>query len=130
MLLGLLLSTQIVCQNGVISTNYSRILGVEFASSLTCAELEAAPRWTETQSNPPLSARDALAAAKAALPKIVENPAMWDFGALELRPMIVPDTWVWIVQFYVRPTGPLGGVSQSLRIVVLMNGHVIEPVRR
>ena len=36
MLLGLVLSAQIVCQNGVISTNYSRILGVEFASSLTC----------------------------------------------------------------------------------------------
>src|SRR5262245_3664237 len=100
LLVPLFAAAQLVCQNGVIATEFSRIAGVDKPASLTCADLEAAPRWLEQQEQPPLSPRAAIAAAKAALPQLVDNPAQWSFASVELKPMIVPETWIYVVQFY------------------------------
>jgi len=91
-MLGILLALQLVCQNGVISTEFSRSAGVELAASLTCADLESAPKWPEQQEQPPLSPRAAIVAATTALAKLVDEPSAWHFSAVELRPMIVP--WI------------------------------------
>jgi len=117
-----------------ITQHFSTTLRDPYVVEVTDEAIGAAPRWDRRFHDPPLSARDAIALADAARKRLIKEGKVredsadpyWVFARGELTPHdLSRGLWYWVVQF---DTG-LGksGPPWELRLVVLMNGVVVEP---
>jgi hypothetical protein len=134
MLLAILavLALQQVGQNGIVWIESSYLPGERLDFAISRSDLENSPKWFELRDDPPLAPRQAVHVAEVRLATLVPDSNAWRLASVSMRPSLVTDAWVYVIQFDAPPAGPLGGsqLSQSLRIVVLMNGVAIEPHRR
>ena len=108
---------------------YSYHLGKKYAVLVTQAALDKAPVWKADADDPPLSARKAMKAAGAARARLVPDTADWKW---DLRSAALweasPGRWYWEVTFVAEyPRGGVVGRAPTLRLVVLMDGTVVEP---
>jgi len=118
--------TLCICINCEAETTYNYVSGKKFATTVTEGAVAKAPAWKADAEDPPLSARKALASAKVALRRLL--PAMkegeFTLSSLSLTPLHGTG-WYWAVTFQGQS---LTGFPPTLRIVVLMDGAVVEPV--
>ena len=88
------------------------------------------PKWNHNQLNPPLSARDAIALAIEKRKSLVDaRPRFeWELQHASLCPADVANgQWYWLVEFHEQFMGASSGYPANLRLVVLMDGTVVEP---
>jgi hypothetical protein len=86
------------------------------------------PRWRMEDAFPPLSPRRAEMLARAQLKELVTEPERWNRGAIALHQLSGGDRWVYVVHFSgFHPPGVIDGAVPQMRLVVLMDGHVIKP---
>lgn len=91
-------------------------------------DLALTPSWRADEEFPPLSPRKAEASARGQLKKLIEQSERWTRGGIALEQMSGGDKWVYIVYFSgFHPPGVIDGMVPQMRLVVLMNGRVIEP---
>jgi hypothetical protein len=91
-------------------------------------DLTLAPAWRTEDEFPPLSPRRAEMSARAQLKELVAEPERWSRGAIALHQLSGGDRWVYLVHFSgFHPPGVIDGAVPQMRLVVLMDGHVIKP---
>lgn len=102
---------------------YSRVGGKDYAAIITKKALSRSPEWRQEDENPPISARKAmkLAAKKKDL-FFGDESKEWRFESVSLTKLW--ENWYWVARY--QPRAP-SKARQELRIVVLMDGTVIQP---
>ncbi len=109
---------------------YGFSVGESGTVKITPKDLLDAPAWNEKDKNPPLSVRDAIAAAKKYFVKHAPRSLPWEVSGVRLRPLgETPGYWVYQVHFR-GMTGPETGTKISVHfasVAFLMNGKVVEP---
>ena len=111
----------------IATTFTSEFDGKIFCSQITQEQIHT-PMWSETEPNPPLPARQAVALAQDCLNGLVPEPDRWKLDEVILHPF-GNGRWIYLIQFRgFLPPHILDGPSPRLRIAVLMSGEVIEPV--
>jgi hypothetical protein len=91
-------------------------------------DLAQTPPWRAEDEYPPLSPRRAEMSARAQLKELVTEPERWNRGAIALHQLSGGDRWIYVVHFSgFHPPGVHDGAVPQMRLVVLMNGHVIKP---
>jgi hypothetical protein len=91
--------------------------------------LDAAPLWPEDEPNPPLPARRAMTLAREALLKFQPESGKWKLRGLDLTQVGQKGQWMYIVRFEIPNDSPYM-IPAPYDVVVLMNGHVVEPAPR
>jgi hypothetical protein len=103
-----------------------------FVAKLTNEALDRTPFWKETD-NPPLSAKVAIRAADKKRAALVKDTLTHAWSLTEAA--LVPDKgkWYWRIRYELYPTRKdtlMSGRPYSIYILVLMDGTVVEPLRR
>lgn len=100
--------------------------GKVFGSEITQEQIHT-PVWPDTEPNPPLSVRQAVALAQDCLNGLVRETDRWKLDEVILKPF-GNGRWIYLIQFRgFLPPHILDGPAPRLRIAVLMSGKVIEP---
>jgi hypothetical protein len=116
-----------VSGNEMIGQWSSYVLGQRWDFSVSRNDAEQSPRWSVFLDDPPLSPRQAVQVAKVELNELVPDAGAWRLNAVRMVPLGVPDGWIYVVEFGEPPPRPDGGITSSMGIVVLMNGHAVLP---
>ncbi|MDX1927994.1 MAG: hypothetical protein SFV81_15825 [Pirellulaceae bacterium] len=112
----------------------AKVNGVAVRYTISTEEIEATPKWIESDSSPPVSARKAIDMATVKLPDVLfelfEKRGVrkeWEVDHVCLKRF--DERWYWLVSFTrVIPPGAIGsGIQDESQIVVLMNGKVLLP---
>jgi hypothetical protein len=96
--------------------------------------LATVPVWHESDDNPPLPPRAAIAAPRPVLGKLVKGGEEWELDRINLRRVGPRDVWVYDLQFF-TPLPPISPNSvgsfprSSLSLIVLMDGRTITPIK-
>ena len=101
--------------------------GKRYTFVVTERQQASCPKWdTEKQSNPPLSAANALAKAKEFIATIkTEDSLFWEFKALALVNM---NGWMWQARYRLsKKVGMMTGAWSEMECWILMDGTVIQP---
>ena len=111
--------------------SYGSYLGGDrvYVVSITEKMLEASPEWKKGTDNPPLSAQKAIEHADKKKATLVKDGKdfQWRLESASLIPA-GKGRWYWLVKYsQIVRGGGLSGSPRTLRLVVLMNGMVIEP---
>lgn len=94
--------------------------------------LQQSPPWKDSEKNPPVAARTAIALAEKKKSKLAKDTSghngwKWELKAVTLVPRD-DQRWFWLIDYQaVSHSGGLVGAPPSLRLAVLMNGTLIEP---
>lgn len=96
------------------------VSGKRYDAMSSVEELQRSPSWRKTEEYPPLSPRKAISVAILMAAKIGGGGRVTGVTLQEA----LPGKWIYIVGF-VR--GPDNGPVEFLNIVVLMNGHAVQP---
>jgi hypothetical protein len=110
-------------------TYYSYALDTCYIVTVPEKAWKASPSWDGDQENPPLSARKAINLANKLKDKLVKDSDdwVWKFDSADLR-QGYQDRWYWLVSYEGHfEKGALDGVPPTLRLVVLMDGTVVQP---
>jgi hypothetical protein len=127
-LLGIAVQAQMVGTNSVAGfTSYAQ--GQVWQFEVTRTALARSPDWDDHSETPPLSPREAIRIGQRQLRELVTTVDGWRLDSVSLRPLNPPTKWVYLVEFEEPPPRPEGGIHSSLRLVVLMDGSTVMPVR-
>jgi hypothetical protein len=87
----------------------SHALGKRYRVTITYAELDNTPRWSEDEENPPLSAKKALQVANKMKDSLVKDDEKhkWTLESLTLTPA-GKSRWYWVVTYEPRALGVVG----------------------
>jgi len=107
-------------------SSYDSNTGRRFDFEVTREQLLRAPAWGADQDSPPLSPRKADRLAVAKFHQLVSNTNAWERKQIILENMGDGVHWIYIVE-YTRVGETLAGLSMPFRVVILMDGTVIEP---
>ena len=102
----------------------------ELRAEVVVAGADLGPRWKSDEYNPPLSARHAIAIAAEKRKKIVEDlpNVQWVIKEAAITPYDANEgIWFWLITFEQETNGITTGMTPYLKLVVLMDGTVIEP---
>ena len=103
--------------------------GKNFNSEITQEQIERMPAWPDAEPQPPLPVRQAIALAQELLRRLVHEPDRWRLGEAVLKPFGNHGRWIYLIKFRgFLPPNIIDGIVPNMRIVVLMNGEVIEPI--
>jgi hypothetical protein len=105
----------------------SYVLGQRWDFTVLRRDLERTPLWADSDETPPLAPRRAIAVARSELERLVPAADAWRLSNVQLRPVHGPGRWIYLVGFDEPAPGPMGGIGQTLEIVVLMNGVAVQP---
>ena len=113
-------------------TFFSYSQGRNFKIEVTENMLAHLPKWDRHSDNPPLSASDATMKADQVRRRLISQEKFtdqslyeggaWRLMAAELTPL---GLWYWLVRFEYGGSSP--EPPDELRLVVLMDGSVLEP---
>lgn len=101
--------------------------GKKFTFKVTAVELQTLPSWNPETDEVPLSARQAVLAARTSLPGFLSKPDKWTLNRIELTPM-TKDKWIYEIYFDCT-TENCGRPDSdwSFMIFVKMDGSIVEP---
>jgi hypothetical protein len=112
----------------------SGAFGERFKITVSREDLLKCPPWKAESPNPPVSAAQAIRRATEALKGLVKqnkelSTRKWELESADLCFVKTVDRWFWRLDFEPRQDGTNGSVaaSESLVIVVLMDGRVMKP---
>jgi hypothetical protein len=91
------------------------------------SDLDRAPRWDAGEARPPLRARRAMFAAREHVAKLIPGSGMWPIHTVSLEPVGALEQWIYVVEFTRIPLEGIGSLSGPFRVVVLMDGTIIQP---
>jgi hypothetical protein len=118
------LSGAALCQNSAEFSSYYS--GHRYDFRLTSEQLSNTPAWMEDEPNPPLSPRDAKAAALTVLKGLLDNAVSWRIGEIKLVP--VGERWVYLVSFDPPlPRDCRDCMTTPFSVVVTMDGNALTP---
>lgn len=109
--------------------------GNAYASTITEKMLAASPEWADSEPDPPLSARKAMALAERTYSAVAKGEPIREELERELAWVrLVPlgkKKWCWEVryQWHIR-LGASSGTPSDFRVFVLMNGDVVQPEKQ
>lgn len=104
------------------------VSGKDYEVVVKAAAIKKAPAWADGESDPPLSARKAIARAREAKGRLLPDVADESFPLVGLDLCPGPaGGWFWQARFEQRGAGA-GGRPPFVRVAVLMDGSVVEPV--
>jgi hypothetical protein len=105
----------------------SRAFGKSYVSRITGAHFARSPKWEDDAENPPLSAKKARDLAEKMKDSLVKDSKKWKWHlpSLELCHMFA--RWFWVAKYHATFQGAYSGPPQTLYIVVMMDGTVIQP---
>jgi hypothetical protein len=100
-----------------------------YTVTISSDALAKSPSWKDNEENPPLSARKAIKLANAVKKSLVKD---WDdYKWVLVTADLTPDgdeKWYWLINCEAHPqVGASSGVPFCLKLVVLMDGTVVEP---
>ena len=107
----------------------SRAFGKVYSVTVNDDQLDASPAWAEDEEHPPLSARHAMKLATELKDRLVNDSDdyKWKLETASLN-AASEHKWYWLIQFGVDYRSAIfAGTPPDLRLVVLMDGTVIEP---
>jgi hypothetical protein len=106
----------------------SYAFGKKYTVAPSEVEIARSPAWKKDAENPPLSARKALELANAKKDALVKDGKdyAWYLDSLSLHPG-GDDKWYWLAHYLVRHKQDSTGPGTWLRLMVLMDGTVVEP---
>jgi hypothetical protein len=110
----------------------NRIGKTTFESVLLDTALDQAPRWAESEPNPPYAARSALNMAKTYLQMAftTNEVEVWVVRSITLEPVGGKGQWVYVVAFRAGAFERIQtGIHRDVDVIILMNGAVV-PFRR
>jgi hypothetical protein len=108
--------------------------GKRYTVIVTDDRLKKTASWDTKESNPPLSARDAMKHAVALEKTLLKESGnkTWELESLALTPNEQGsgvEKWYWVAHFSVRKElTASSGPPPDIYIVVLMDGTVIKPI--
>lgn len=104
---------------------YSYAEGKKFDFEVTREQLMKAPVWKLQDDSPPLSPRKAEKAATTKFRKLLKDSKGWERDRISLEDMGDGVHWIYVIEF--SHHGNYDGLPPSLKIIVLMDGTIIEP---
>lgn len=94
--------------------------------NITSSLLASTPIWDKDETNPPLSARSAMAIARTSLRTLFADGDQWRLTEVALHP-VHSDRWVYLVTFMEPPrNGCMDCLSPLFSVVVLMDGTAVQ----
>ena len=107
-----------------------------YRSVVTLEGCQEMPRWNPSGGDsPPCSPQHAILMAEGFIRlRLAPNPtAAWELQRLELRPLSIfetdaPGFWFWLVIYHLVRRGHSSGVWPYFRLLVGMDGRLVEPV--
>lgn len=102
----------------------SYVAGERFTSTVTREQLLKTPVWRLQDDSPALSARKADELATAKFHQLLQERKDWRRDRISLEDMGDGLHWIYVVEFDYH--GQLDGFAVPYRIVVLMDGTVVE----
>lgn len=90
----------------------------------TYAEIRRTPEWKDDVTFPPLSPRQAEAAALSEVRRLRPDVREWSRESISLHELF-EGRWIYIVRIW-RSDVPYAGLPQYLHIPVLMDGRAVE----
>src|SRR5262249_10970787 len=107
-----------------IAATFETSIGAQhYEIQLTHPRLLNTPKWSKDREAPPLAPRKAILAATQYLAKLTTDGDKWEVVTVQLMPK-EHDRWIYIVEL--EPPGPLAGKWMPTKVVVLMDGSVVE----
>jgi hypothetical protein len=103
----------------------SNVQSKEYKCEIAREQLLKTPVWSPKADFPPLSPRKAEEAATARFRKLLKDTKGWRCSDITLDHPFEDEHWIYIVLF--APSEPHIGADDSLQIIVLMDGNVVEP---
>ena len=99
--------------------------GKSFTSTVTREQLLKAPVWRSQDDSPPLPPRTADQLATAKFHELLKDRTNWRRDRISLEDMGDGIHWIYVVEFDYH--GSLLGLAIPYRIMILMDGTVVEP---
>ena len=116
------------------STYYGGRGEPKYEYAITAEMIDRAPKWNERiESNPPLSAEDAIIKSKECIEKIPTGSIAlgptpenyWELTGVGLKKVF--RGWAWDVSYQLTSRGPMSGIWPIMDCWVLMDGTVLDP---
>src|SRR5262245_35042994 len=101
----------------------------QFSIAITDAAIRNSPDWKSDRDTPPIPPREAMKRANDLKSKLVVESDEWKWKMASIS-LTEADTnkWYWIVNYEAEyQKGTQVGIPPTLRLVVLMDGTVVEP---
>jgi hypothetical protein len=99
-----------------------------YFSSVSRDDVRNTPSWDSlSEKNPPVSIKDALTKAQDSLKQFVKDIKDWEVSDIRLIPLVVNQRWIYIIEFRNKTQKEGSPKGQFFRIVVKMDGLVVEP---
>ena len=106
--------------------------GLRLETSVDRERANKCPVWRTDAANPPVSAREAIDSAQAAVNSLdfLGNETEWEMNSAELQSLSIPSTdvgqhWIWAISF--SDANSSEGWSPHVVICVLMDSSVVTP---
>lgn len=110
-----------------------KLWGHQYRTRVTTDDLKQAATFDPETQHPPLGTHDAISKARAWLedsfpvpPEWLES-VQWHLNEVALRLVKEPNYWAYEITFKPSRVGDSSIWSEQFRVVVLMNGRVLEP---
>ena len=111
-----------------VFTNYevnSYAAGKKFVSTVTGERVLKTPVWRVDADSPPLAPRKAEHLATAKFQQLISDTKDWKLQGITLEDAGDGLHWVYVIQF--TQAGTWSGPAPFLKVIVLMDGTVVEP---
>jgi hypothetical protein len=100
--------------------------GESFQYKLSDADFANTPSWNENESEPPLSAKEAVRIARETAPRFVKGVETWKIRRVELFNM-TGDKWFYRIHFTCLGAQCRDLSDRSFVSIVKMDGTIVEP---
>ncbi len=114
--------------NKVVYRSFFNFNGVEYESIVTNSMFKKTPTWESNNKCTPLAPRRAMEISIKYLNKRFPNVDHWFLDKISLVPLDGrTNLWIYIIQMTPLPEdGALSGRSFPVKLVILMNGKVVD----
>lgn len=102
--------------------------GENFQYKLTDADFANTPSWNETESEPPLSVKEAIRIARETAPRFVKGAETWKVRRVELL-NLGSDKWFYRVLLFCSGAQCKAQPERTFMSIVKMDGTIVEPKR-
>lgn len=115
-------------ENELIYRSFFNYNGIKYESLLTTSLLQEAPLWESNSKPPPLAPEQAMKIALDYVSIKFFDEKYWGLDKISLVSRNKDKRWIYIIEITPLPARWMASVAiYPVKIIVLMNGKVIEP---
>lgn len=101
--------------------------GRHYVTTLKLSRLAATPNWDDDKEHPPLSARQAITAARKVVGKLAPYGGEAELNSPTLKLRESHGHWFWVVYF---SPNDFRQFQSTFPVIVLMDGSVVHPIKK